>query len=548
MKRIAIVDTRPNEKGIALVFTLFLMASLSALAVSLMFLAQTETSSTRNYRTMSQARYAGEAGVHKAINYMINSYVAPDAATFTKYNLGVSPVTCAADCATIGGEVVLSSFLVGEGYPVANYPDSTVSDAFAAAVEGNLATNLAGTTSGLGVGYVTYGAYAKLLSMRQVNVYGGGIEFVQTWEITAVGTVPGTLSATVEVSSMLERDLVEAETFAVFATSDECGAITYSGSAASGTDSYNSTSMTLAMSGSPATLKPVTTTSGGAVGTNGNLNLSGAVTINGSLSTPRSGVGACSSGSVTAYTGPVPSVTEGFIQLPQAKIYPTPVIPAAGADDWDISNSMSEVDCNTKVGPSFWQCHLDTSTNVVTITPMITHPDAPLALANVTLGSNMKLVIGGNGVVGVGSTGPLAPATVKLNFNTFIVAGNTTLTMGTGIPLVELNLTGSGLATGDVVMDFQGNFSTTSWDPSKFQILYAGTNLIKMRGNNDLAATIYAPNANVDLASSYDVWGSILAKKYTNSGGAKVHYDTSLGGKYKTLGNRVMTSFSWKKY
>ena len=114
--------------------------------------------------------------------------------------------------------------------------------------------------------------------------------------------------------------------------------------------------------------------------------------------------------------------------------------------------------------------------------------------------------------------------------------------------LTELNLTGTGIVSPAPVMDFQGNFSTTAWDPSKFQILYAGTELIKLRGNNDLAATIYAPNAHVNLASSYDVWGSILAKTYENSGGAKVHYDRSLGGKYKTLGNRVMSSFSWKKY
>src|SRR5204863_4568476 len=84
--------TRRNDEGIALVFTLFLMASLSALAISLMFLSQTETSSTRNYRTMSQARYAGEAGAHKAINYMINSYTQPS--SFANYNLTVSPVTC----------------------------------------------------------------------------------------------------------------------------------------------------------------------------------------------------------------------------------------------------------------------------------------------------------------------------------------------------------------------------------------------------------------------------------------------------------------------
>jgi hypothetical protein len=517
---------RSSEKGIALVFTLFLMASLSALAVSLMFLSQTETSSTRNYRTMSQARYAGEAGAHKAINYMINSYTQPS--SFAEYNLTVSPVTCVnastSICATNGGEVILSSFTSGSGYPTSNYPEAAARTAFAAAVTGNLATNVSGTTSGAGVGYVTYGAYAKLLSMRTVNVYGGGVEFVQTWEITAVGTVPGALPATVEVTALLEQDVVDAETFAVFATSDECGAITYTGSG--GTNSYNSTSMTL--SGTPP--KPVTTASGGAVGTNGNLNLGGSVTIAGTLSTPRSGVGACSSGSVTAMTGTQANVTGGLIQLPQAKVYPDPVIPPAGTENFDFHSSTDPDDCADLFATMDWSCSRLGS--VWTISPNTV--GAPLSLANVTLGSNQDLVVAGVG-------------TVKLNFNSLIVAGNTNLTILNS--LTELNLTGTGTnSTSSPVMDFQGNFSTTSWDPSKFQIMYAGTSLIKLRGNNDLAATIYAPNSLVDLASSYDVWGSILAKKYTNSGGAMVHYDTSLSAKYKTLGNRVMSSFSWKKY
>lgn len=518
------MNPRSNEQGIALVFTLFLMASLSALAVSLMFLSQTETSSTRNYRTMSQARYAGEAGAHRAINYMINSYVQPS--SFANYNLTVSPVTCTSGCATTG-EVILSSFSSGSGYPVANYPDATASAAFATAVQGTLATNVGGVLTNPGYGTVTYGAYARLLSMRTVNVYGGGVEFVQTWEITAVGTVPGALPASVEVTAMLEQDVVDAETFAVFATADTCGAISYSGTG--GTNSYNSSVSPLPMTGG----KPTTTASGGAVGTNGNLNLGGSVTIAGTLSTPRSGVGACSSGSVTAMTGTQASVTGGLIQLPQAKVYPTPVIPPSGAvpaDDWTIGSGMTEIDCQAKLAPMFWNCTV--VGNTVTIEPMVAGTALPLG--NVTLGSNMDLVIGGTG-------------TVKLNFNSFIVAGNTTLSMTNS--LTELNLTGTGTdMSSNPVMDFQGNFSTTAWDPSKFQILYAGTSLIKLRGNNDLAATIYAPNATVDLASSYDVWGSILAKTYSNTGGAMVHYDTSLSAKYKTLGNRVMSSFSWKKY
>src|SRR5437868_1708621 len=85
-----------DQQGIALVITLFLMASLSALAVSMMFLAQTETASSRNYRTMSQARYAGEAGVHKAMNYLLNTYTVPT--SMTSYGISKTPVTCVSGC------------------------------------------------------------------------------------------------------------------------------------------------------------------------------------------------------------------------------------------------------------------------------------------------------------------------------------------------------------------------------------------------------------------------------------------------------------------
>ena len=58
--------TSANERGIALVLALFLMSAMSVLATSMMFLSQTETYASMNYRMMSQARYAGEAAVQKA--------------------------------------------------------------------------------------------------------------------------------------------------------------------------------------------------------------------------------------------------------------------------------------------------------------------------------------------------------------------------------------------------------------------------------------------------------------------------------------------------
>src|SRR6187402_887599 len=114
--------TRTGEKGVALVFTLFLMAALSAMAVSMMFLAQTETSASRNYKTMSQARYAGEAGVQRAIHYLSSTtYTGPVTTNgLTGFDTSVSPVRYN------GADVVLK--------PVSsqsNHPSSTIKDAFA---------------------------------------------------------------------------------------------------------------------------------------------------------------------------------------------------------------------------------------------------------------------------------------------------------------------------------------------------------------------------------------------------------------------------------
>jgi hypothetical protein len=44
------------------------------------------------------------------------------------------------------------------------------------------------------------------------------------------------------------------------------------------------------------------------------------------------------------------------------------------------------------------------------------------------------------------------------------------------------------------------------------------------------------------------LYGSILASTFTDTGGAKINYDSSLSTKFSVLGNYMLTSFSWKKY
>src|SRR6185295_9260457 len=108
--------------------------------------------------------------------------------------------------------------------------------------------------------------------------------------------------------------------FGLFATDQNCGALTFGGGM--NTDSYDSTAMTF----NPTTGQPVMDPWGGNVGSNGNLTEGGTGSVvNGTLSTPLTGVGNCTSGAVDALSqNGGATVTGGLIQLPQALTYPAP--------------------------------------------------------------------------------------------------------------------------------------------------------------------------------------------------------------------------------
>ena len=293
-----------NERGIALVLSLLLMMIMSALAASLLFLAQTETASSMNYRLMSQARYGAEAGIQMAVNDLLSSYTAPTpggADPLSNYDMNALPVTYG------GIPVVLSA----NSAVHSNYPVASVQTAFSNAVKGTLPAG--GIT-------VAYAPYATLLSMRQINVYGGGQATIQTWKITSDGSITAGRTAQVEVTAVLETQAVPAQMYAAFATSAGCGALDFMGNNTQ-TDSYDSTA---ALVGGA----PVLSSSSGNLGTNGNLTEGGGATIKGTLSTPKVGVGSCSNGNVNALSSAGgATVTGGVVHLPQQVILPAPAAP-----------------------------------------------------------------------------------------------------------------------------------------------------------------------------------------------------------------------------
>jgi PilX N-terminal len=474
-----------NDRGIALVLAMLLMMVTSVVAASLMFLARSETLSTANYRLMSQARYGAEGGIAKATNYLLFNYTPPDNGATDPIGAyvytGVSPVTYN------GAPVVLSA----NPNVASNYPVASVQTAFSNAVQGTLA---AGTAT------VNYKSYATLMLMQRVNIYGGGQATVQTWQIVSDGTITTLQSAQEEVTATIETQVIPAANFAAFGTYGGCGSLNFQGSKTT-TDSYNSTMYSGV--GAVTAANGGLSSSGGNLGTNGNLSDGGNAKINGSLSTPRVGVGGCSNGNVDALTsagGAAPA--NGVVQLPQAINMPTPAAP----------NPLPPTSSYNGNGAVI----LDGA-----------------SLGNVSVDGHSTMTLCATGL------------TCHITVNSITLNGNSTLIIAPGSTVI-LNVAGVSQTT---PIDFTGgSVSNASLIPSHFQIDYAGTGNIKLNGGAATSAMVYAPNGAATFNGGGDFYGSVIAGTVTDGGGAAIHYDRSLAGQFFVLGNTMLASFSWQRY
>lgn len=78
-------------------------------------------------------------------------------------------------------------------------------------------------------------------------------------------------------------------------------------------------------------------------------------------------------------------------------------------------------------------------------------------------------------------------------------------------------------------VSIMGGFEIGDADsPARARIYVGGTTLALAANASPLAANIYAPNAVLELASHFEMWGSILAGRLQLSGDFALHYDTSV--------------------
>ena len=134
---------KKNQKGVALILTLILLAVLSVMAVSLLFMAQAETWSGMNYRLMTQARYGAEAGVQKAANFIQStSYTAPTAAQInTNFNVLSSPVLYNGQPAGLSANTSIGA----NNYPISSDTTNFATAGTGSLTAGNTTVNYSGT-------------------------------------------------------------------------------------------------------------------------------------------------------------------------------------------------------------------------------------------------------------------------------------------------------------------------------------------------------------------------------------------------------------------
>lgn len=475
-----------NEKGIAIIIALLALLILSTLAASAALLTRTGVWNSLNFTMLTQARYASEAGWQKTMNWMIYNYTPP--ASISDFDTTKSPVRY------LDSPVVLSGI---DGVP-SNYPDSAVSDAFAAALGEQ-------TLGGLGTP-ASFSASATLMSMKSVLQVDGTPALVQIWRVTSQGNLSAANGAQVETTAIMETPTLPAVNFAAFGTDTVCNTVNLSGNAF--TDSFDS---------SVGTYDATQQETDGDIGSNGNISLNGnSTTVKGTVSTPLTGIGTGNCGTpVTALnvTGGA-AYTGGLKKLPEKLTFLDPSVtnflaPAPNQN----GNSCADF------GPG-----CSASGNGVTL--------APGLYGNVSVGNGKKL--------------HLTAGTYVFN-RIDLSANNTEIVIDSGP--ITLKLAGQALGSAPA-FNMGGNtaISNVSSHPKDLIVVYGGTGSIELTGGASTYAVVYAPNAVINANGGSDWYGALIGKRVNASGGIGIHYDRSLATDVSTVGSIRPVSFSWNKY
>jgi Tfp pilus assembly protein PilX len=557
---------KQSERGAALVFALLAILVLSILAVAVMTTSQSQIWTSLNYRLTAQARYAAEAGVQETMSWLSSaSYTAPT--VFAAYNMNTNPVTLVSN----GKPVVLSAI----SGVASNYPDAIVATTFSTAGAGSLPKET-------NVSYTTSATLLRMAPAAGASWLPGTGGVVQTWQITSVASISGPRSASVQVVENFERTTEPVFQYGLEALASGCGAIDLAGG--DYTDSYNSTT------GIYSSQVPG---NAGSIATNGNVNLGktgGNAVVNGNIGTPNPTVGACPANGVTdagaKNYGQLTGINKMSVQLPwgckATPCYP-PGVNITTAQD--VSKNCATIAGCTKGTPG------------CSVAPCTTIKISPYGESSVTAnvytlapGSYGNLAIDNSDVVhltaGTYNVNSVNFGSIAQNFNgqfvldsgpvVFNLVGNcggggcpsytepggympagwanpqTAVIYGAGFAGFNVCALGVvALKPGDATHTYCGTSTTPGVTaiPSNFQLVYGGTDLVRVGGMPNAAVT-YAPGASyISPGGAVGYYGSIIAGQFADTAASPFHYDTAEQNAILQLGPlRPVGGFSWSKF
>ncbi len=503
---------RNHERGVSLLVSMLALMLLSAVAMGMMFTSTTETSISSNFKGEETAYFAARAGAEEVRDRMLPSNLN----TLNPPSPGVSLLPTTMPGATPSGVL----YVLQTGVTTADfqnlsgpYGDTEFCHDFAVGGMTSTPANVPCTTLPSGGWFKTTASVAPYaldykwvrVTLKANNstaycvdgsVYPCSNTNMVCWNGTSEVVLPTgspncqALSPTANpvymltslaVSTTGARRMVQQEVaqtpltsfpYGVFATGMGCSSLKLGGGAK--TFSFNSST-----EGTPTNPPSNTTTSGGNVGSNGNVAVDGSGTaVNGTTGSSIGGVGNCNQGNGISVSGGANYGTASQIPVQSLPVPPLPnPLPPTTNTTYNSSQTL-----------------------------------LPGSYGNVNVTGNAAITLPG------GTAGNPAVYT----FNSFSLSSNSTLIING--PVV-FNLAGIGQTN---VLNLAGGFSNTTYVPSNFEINYGGSNNISISGGAGAYAVIDAPNANISFSGGSTFYGQAIGATISDTGGTSIYYDSSL--------------------
>jgi hypothetical protein len=437
-------NKRNTQRGVAIIMALLCVVLLSMLAAALVFVTNTETISSNNYRQLAQSRYVAEAGAQTAVDWLANNIPAPNPAAYdlTQYPLALSGQNCKSG--NTSGCVMLSTNSSQATFPD---PGNTLQSGFAnyfnSSTNGTVLNGISpkGTPNNV--------VSAQLMSLKPATAFGSSTpQYLQSWKIISAGSFSNFQNAQSQVRLEVETFLTPFPQFAAFANSSNCNAIGLTGNAK--TDSYDSSQS--------GTFPQGITNTNGNVGTNGSASLSGNAAVNGTDSW------ANKAGNCSAPSGGNPGTVQ---KISPVTLPPAPAIPPS------VTANSTPFSCCTLTPNTGYEGVSLSGNDTLALGPGTYYMDS------LSISGKGQITISPAGsqviiyITGTGSSGG------------FSISGNGISDVGTGDMPAHFQLIYNGTASSSIT----GNGTTQA-------VVYAPNSNISVTGNGDIGGAIVANTVN----------------------------------------------------